>query len=88
MAESDRQIDAEVVLRRTMQYTRGHFPGLDKEMQWKRLQEHLHEKYAPGGYLRLWIPESDNALHLAELRAIIAHPEQLRAAFERIYARL
>ena len=88
VAESDRQIDAEVVLRRTMQYTRAHFPGLDKEMQWKCLQEHLHEKYAPGGYLRLWIPESDNALHLAELRAIIAHPEQLRAAFERIYAQL
>lgn len=88
VAESDRQIDAQVVLRRTMQYTQAHFPGLDKEAQWERLQEHMREKYAPGGYLRLWIPESDNARRLAELRAIIADPERLRAAFERIYAQL
>jgi uncharacterized protein len=43
------------------------------------------EKYAEGGYLKLWIPESPNAARLAELRSIIADKPQLREAFERIY---
>jgi uncharacterized protein len=43
------------------------------------------EKYAEGGYLKLWIPESPNAARLAELRRLIADGESLREAFERIY---
>lgn len=37
------------------------------------------------GYLRLWIPESDNARKLAELRALIHDTARLREAFGRIY---
>lgn len=85
VAESDRQIVPEVVVRRTMQYTRAHMPGLDKDEEFQRLQEHIHEKYAEGGYLHLWIPESDNARQLQRLRAIIDRPEQLRALFDRLY---
>ena len=44
-----------------------------------------YEKYAEGGYLRLWIPESDNARKLAELRALIHDTARLREAFGRIY---
>jgi len=47
--------------------------------------EHLAEKYAEGGYLQLWLPESDNAMRLSELRAIIADKQRLRAAFDRIF---
>lgn len=85
VAEADRQIVPETVIVRTMQYTRSHFPDLDKEAQWQRLLEHLHEKYAEGGYLQLWIPESDNARRLAELRALIAHEQALRQVFDRLY---
>lgn len=85
VAEADRQIVPETVIERTMQYTRSHFPDLDKEAQWQRLLEHLHEKYAEGGYLQLWIPESDNARRLAELRALIAHEQALRQVFDRLY---
>lgn len=88
VAESDRQIVPETVIIRTMQYTRSHFPGLDKEGQWERLVEHVHEKYAEGGYLQLWIPESDNAKRLAELRATIADKSALRAIFESLFSRI
>ena len=55
------------------------------EEHWRRTLEHLHEKYAEGGYLRLWIPESPNAGRLATLRALIADEPRLRALFEAIF---
>ncbi len=88
VAESDRQIVPETVIVRTMQYTRSHFPELDKEGQWHRLLQHLNEKYAEGGYLQLWIPESDNAARLATLRALIADKDRLRQIFTALYTQI
>ncbi len=85
VAEADRQIEVDVVLRRTVQYGLKHTPELDKEGQYQRMCEHLHEKYAEGGYLKLWIPQSLNASQLEKLRQVIRDEDQLRAAFERIY---
>lgn len=86
VAESDRLIDCETVIRRTILYGLAHYPSLDKEAQYRRLADHMHEKYAEGGYLRLWIPESDNAERLRELRAIIADEHALREKFEQVWA--
>lgn len=36
-----------------------------------------------GGYLKLWIPESDNARKLEELRELIRRPALLREIFDR-----
>lgn len=87
VAEADRCIDAETVLRRTIQYGLEHCPELDREAQYARCCEHLERKYADGGYLRLWIPHSDNARRLEELRALIRRPEELRRRFDAIYDR-
>lgn len=87
VAEADRCIDAETVLRRTIQYGLEHCPELDREAQYARCCEHLGRKYADGGYLRLWIPHSDNARRLEELRALIRRPEELRRRFDAIYDR-
>ena len=84
VAESDRQIIPETVILRCMQYTRSHFPDLDEEGEWNRMVEHLQNKYAEGGYLQLWIPESDNAQRLAYLRTIIADKPRLRQIFLRL----
>ena len=46
VAEADRQIVPETVIRRTVQYGLAHYPELDKEGHWARTLEHLHEKYA------------------------------------------
>lgn len=86
VAEADRLIIPEKVLRRTVQFGLSHYPELPKEGHWERTVEHLHEKYAEGGYLRLWIPESDNARNLAALRDIIRDKSLLRKYFDSIYA--
>jgi uncharacterized protein len=85
VAEADRAIEPDSTFRRAIQYGLSHHPELDKEAQYERFHQHMLEKYAEGGYLKLWIPESPNAARLAELRRIIADEKSLREAFERIY---
>ena len=85
MAEADRIIDPEVTLRRTVQYGLSHYPEMDKEEQYARFRKHLTEKYAEGGYLKLWIPQSDNAGRLAELRQLMENEEELRTVFDKLY---
>lgn len=85
VAEADRLIEPRTILRRTVQFTLTHHPDLDKEEGYARLVEHMREKYDYGGYLRLWIEESDNAQRLEELRRIIADKPLLRSLYERIY---
>mgnify|MGYP002518726195 FL=1 len=85
VAEADRIIDTNTVLRRTVQFGLKHYPELDKEQQYERFVEHLNEKYAPGGYMKLWFPESKNALQLRKLQSVICNEEQLRSLFENIY---
>ena len=87
IAEADRDIDVEVVIRRTIQYGLGNYPELDKEGHWKRFKEHLDSKYSVNGYIRLWLPKSPNEKNLNDLRNLIADPPRLREAFERIFAK-
>lgn len=86
LAEADRVIEPMTIIRRTIQYGLGHEPHLDREGQWERTRQHLVEKYGEGGYLKLWIPESDNAERLAALRRIIADTARLRTIFDQIFA--
>ena len=74
VAEADRVIDAATIIRRTVR--EGHFV---------RCLEHLREKYAEGGYLKLWIPESENARQLEALREVIRNPELIRKAFDEAF---
>ncbi|MBQ5874664.1 MAG: phosphohydrolase, partial [Alistipes sp.] len=73
------------IIRRTIQYGLTNYPQLDTEGHWARTIEHLEEKYAEGGYLKLWIPESENGRQLAALRKIIADRTLLREIFDRIF---
>lgn len=88
VAEADRQIDGDTIIRRTIQFSLSHYPTLDIEGHYRRVVEHLHEKYGPDGYLRLWIPESDNAVRLAEFHALLADKAAIRRAFDRHYSAL
>lgn len=85
VAEADRVIDPATIIRRTVQYGLDHCPGLDREGHFVRCLEHLREKYAEGGYLKLWIPESENARRLEALREVIRNPELIRKAFDEAY---
>ena len=72
VAEADRVINGETIIRRTIQFGMNNYPELDREGHIRRAVEHLREKYGRGGYLKLWIPWSDNAARLSELQDIIA----------------
>ncbi len=85
IAEADRVIDRETIIRRTIQFGLKHYPDLCREGQMERAREHLVEKYGRGGYLRLWIPWSSNASRLDALQNLIADPETLKLEVSRIY---
>ena len=85
VAEADRLIVPHSIIRRTIQFTLTHHPDLDMEQGYERLLEHMREKYDYGGYLKLWIEESENAQRLEELRKIIADKPLLRRLYETIY---
>ena len=85
VAEADRLILPEKVIRRTIQFGLDHYPELDKEGQYQRFKAHLLEKYSDTGYLRLWLPESENAPRLKELRTIIRDEAKMREAFEQVF---
>ena len=88
VAEADRIIDGKTIVRRALQFGMKHKPGLDREGQYTRLMEHMREKYDYGGYLKLWIPESDNAQHLEEFRQLLANEAAFRHLFDTIYESL
>lgn len=85
VAEADRTIVPTTILRRTVQYGLTHYPTLDREGHYRRFVEHLLEKYAEGGYLRLWIADPEKEQRLAELRALIRDREALRWQFDSLF---
>lgn len=86
VAEADRDIQPETVIRRTIQFGLTNYPQLDTEGHWRRFLQHMEEKYSANGYLRLWIQGSENERQLNELRSLIAHQKQLREFFDRVFS--
>ncbi|MCM1070041.1 MAG: HD domain-containing protein [[Clostridium] fimetarium] len=85
VAESDRFIDPDTIILRTVQYGLAYYPELDKEGHWQRTLDHLHDKYAEGGYLRLWFENSPNAVRLNALRETIKNKPLLREKFDHLF---
>lgn len=83
VAEADRIIDGETIVRRTIQFGLSHYPELDRQQHWERMCAHLKEKYDYGGYLKLWIPGSSNAARLEEFRQNLRRPGWLQGLFDR-----
>ena len=87
IAEADRIIDADTIMARTVQYSLSHYPTLTKEEHIERAVTHIKEKYGRGGYLKLWIPESPNAVRLEEFRTMIDNEGMLRESLGIAYDR-
>ncbi len=85
VAEADRIIDGDTIIRRTIQFGLSHYPELDREGHFQRFMDHMSEKYDEGGYLRLWIPESPNADRLAAFRRELHIPSLIRAKFDTFF---
>lgn len=75
----------ETIIRRTIQFGLKHYPALDRQGHIDRAIGHLHEKYGHNGYLKLWIPWSDNAVRLNNLQDLIDDQSALHKEVERIY---
>ncbi|WP_337469238.1 HD domain-containing protein [Hallella sp.] len=88
VAEADRDLDAETVFARAIEYGLENYPELDKMGQWKRFDSHMEEKYSSNGYIKLWIPNSPNEKRIKNLREIIVDKPRLQQVFERIYTGL
>ena len=85
IAEADRDISIDSVFRRTIQYGLEHFPDKDKIGHWERFLEHMNRKYSYHGYIRLWIPGSENEKNLSGIREIIEDRTLLRTYFDRYF---
>ncbi|MCR5050150.1 MAG: phosphohydrolase [Paludibacteraceae bacterium] len=85
VAEADRQIDPVLVIHRTMAYSAKLFPNGDFNTLYKRSKEHLQEKYAEGGYLKLWLNSERNVANLKILRDIISNEPELQSLCRQWY---
>ncbi len=85
VAEADRDISEDTVFRRTVQYGLANYPEKNREEHWQRFCEHMEAKYSASGYIKLWIPGSENEKRLNELRTIIADRARLRQHFDKYY---
>ncbi|MDO5446650.1 MAG: HD domain-containing protein [Prevotellaceae bacterium] len=85
VAEADRDLTPEVVIRRTIQFGLANYPEKDKEQHFQRLKAHLDEKYSVHGYIKLWIQQSPNQTKLRQLHELIDNEPRLRELFETIY---
>ena len=85
VAEADRDLEPEIVFRRTILFGLENYPDKNKEEQWNRFVEHMENKYSAHGYITLWIPNSPNEQHLKVIRTYIADKKKLREVFDKLY---
>lgn len=85
VAEADRFIEPETIIRRTIQFGLTNYPELDKIGHYLRTIDHLKKKYGSKGYLKICIPWSDNAKRLEDLRQILRDESKVKEIFDRIY---
>ncbi|MBO5466272.1 MAG: HD domain-containing protein [Prevotella sp.] len=85
IAEADRDLDPEIVFRRIIQFGLANYPELGKEGHWFRFREHLENKYSVNGYIKLWIPGSENESKLKAVRSYIANQSELLRIFNELY---
>lgn len=86
VADADKNLEPILTIRRAVQFGIAHHPEQGKKWHYGRMKEHMMEKYAEGGYLKLMLPTSTNADNLERLRQIISNEESLRRIFDQIYS--
>lgn len=88
VAEADRCIDANTIVRRTIQYSLSHYPEFNKQEHYLRFLEHMKEKYAEGGYLKIWFEESVNAQRLKSFQQLLKNEQLTQELFEKTWNEL
>ena len=88
VAEADRLIVPQTIVTRTIQFGFKHYPHLGREGHIERAVSHLKEKYGRDGYLKLWIPWSENAARLNAFQDVIADDAAILEEVVRAYVSL
>ena len=71
VADADRQLDAGTIIRRTIQYGRGNYPGLSRREHIERAMEHFGKKYSEKGYIGLYFTDSKASRDLDSFRRML-----------------
>lgn len=85
IAEADRDVVPEVIIKRTVQFGLSHHPNLNKQEHIKRSLEHLEEKYGNNGYLKLWLDSRKNIEGLETIRKMLENKDELIKIIEKYY---
>lgn len=85
VAEADRQLDPQTVIRRALQYGLKQNPTADFEWHLARTCAHLQDKYGEGGYMHLWLNSERNLRNLKTLHQLLNEPQALREIALRIW---
>ena len=85
VAEADRDINVDTIIRRAIQYGLNNHPELSGQQQITRAIEHLKIKYSADGYMKLWLHSERNEQGLRELRRILDDDELLLKLCTQIY---
>lgn len=85
ISEADRFSDIETLFERTYLYQLSNYPTEDFELRYKRILEHLEEKYSSRGYLKLWLETKVNRDILNKTRELMEKPNELREIFIKIH---
>lgn len=78
VAEADRDISPQTIIRRTIQYGLKKNADADFEFHFNRAITHIKEKYGRNGYLKLYLHSEKNERGLEEIRKIIDDENTLR----------
>jgi uncharacterized protein len=85
IAEADRDIEVEIIIKRTIQFGLSHENQLSKDEHYQRMYAHLIEKYSENGYLKLWLDTKRNKEELSKLRALLHDQKRLKRVFDKHY---
>jgi uncharacterized protein len=85
IAEADRDIVAETIILRTVQFGFKNYPHLTKEEHKERAYLHIKEKYGPDGYLQLWLKTKKNQEGLNKIHALLIEKNEMEKMIETFY---
>lgn len=85
IAEADRDISPEIVMKRTIQFGFKHYPSLQKDEHIDRAYQHILDKYGPNGYLTLWLDTEKNREGLKTIHQLLIDKPIMLKTLENLY---
>ncbi|MBE0701093.1 MAG: HD domain-containing protein [Acholeplasmataceae bacterium] len=87
IAEADRDIHPDIVLKRTVQFGLNHHPELSFDAHFERVYHHIKEKYGPQGYLKLWLKTKRNQDGLKMIHKLLENDLKMKDKIKLIFDR-